>query len=217
MAQYAKYNSLGKKDDELKSPPVLIIQNAEHKQKILNDNTIVCIDIWADWCSPCKIIAPRYAELAQKYARRGIKLVKEDHNLGLSNDIQGLPTFKFYVKNQFVDSITGADLDQVEETLRNIEKMMVDPTPIPGTFPNPNHPTPNHQNSNPNHQNSNHQNYNHPNPNHQNSNHQNPLPGEYNQNPNNKGNSFKKRYTQNQHPYNFNPNTENNQPRKTQW
>jgi len=100
MAQYAKYNSLGKKEDE-KYPPVIAIQNSEHKQQLINESNVLVVDCYADWCSPCKAIAPRYAELAQKYKRQGVTLVKEDHELGLSSDITGLPTFKFYYKIKY--------------------------------------------------------------------------------------------------------------------
>jgi thioredoxin 1 len=132
---YAKYNSLGK-TDELKHI-VLEVKTSEHKKKVLRENHIVCINISGSWCNPCQMIAPRYAEMALKYARKGCLLVKEDYDLGLTENIQGVPTFLFFKGGHFQDSVTGADIDKVDDILRELTQEEGIKNPLDTNKPNP--------------------------------------------------------------------------------
>ena len=38
--------------------------------KIINSNTLTLVDFWAQWCAPCRIIAPIIEDIAKKYAKR---------------------------------------------------------------------------------------------------------------------------------------------------
>lgn len=119
MALYAKYSTLGNK--ETPSTECLSLQSADHKNKIIKSNTVVCIDIYADWCSPCKRIAPDYAKMAAHYNNPGrCTMVKEDLDLKLSDNIKQVPTFHFYKKGVFVHSISGADLTKVDEVMKQL-------------------------------------------------------------------------------------------------
>ena len=118
MAQYAKYSNLGKKDD---SVPCQEIQNKEHKKKLIETNKVVCIDIHASWCGPCKEIAPDYNKMAKTFGSNGnCILVKEDLDLKITPDIKQVPTFHFYKKGVFVHSVSGADLKNVESVLKEL-------------------------------------------------------------------------------------------------
>lgn len=117
MAQYAKYSSLGEKHTP-KGKPFMAIQNISHKKKLIGENKVVCIKIGAEWCGPCKHIAPDYSKMAQNYCKYGTcMLVDEDYDLKLSDNVAAIPAFHFYKNGSFVHSITGADLKQVEKIL----------------------------------------------------------------------------------------------------
>ncbi len=126
--QYAKYNSLGPKQVP-KMPECMDIQDLGHRKKVITDNTVVCIDLYAKWCEPCKVISPKFAELAQKYNNPGKCLfVKEDVELELTRDcsINGIPAFIFYKNGSIVRNdntplvIVGGDLDKVEMVLKKL-------------------------------------------------------------------------------------------------
>lgn len=116
---YKNYDELGTQPQRnIDHYSITEISNSKHKQDILTNNRIVCIDIYADWCGPCKQIAPDYAMMAKNYNKPGYcQLVKEDFNKHLSENIHGVPTFRIFVDGQQVDEVVGADLEEVEKKL----------------------------------------------------------------------------------------------------
>ena len=126
MSLYAKYSDLGDKTPKVDQAQLDAVcptlRSAEEKNKIISTNRVVVIDIYADWCGPCKAIAPQFAEMARKYSRPGVcALVKENVDQKLSQNIRGVPTFLFFKEGQYVDSITGADLTGDE----GVEKKLI--------------------------------------------------------------------------------------------
>lgn len=115
MSLYAKYSDLGDKtpkmDQNMMDALVQSITTREQKQSLIGGNRVCVIDVHADWCGPCKQIAPMYVELAKKYSRPGVcVLAKENIELELSQNIRGVPTFLFFKDGQYVDVVTGADM-----------------------------------------------------------------------------------------------------------
>jgi thioredoxin 1 len=124
--QYASYKSLAPKEEKPEYKCVEI-QDLHHKKNILSTNKIVCIDLFADWCNPCKIVSPKFAELANQYNNPGhCMLVKENVDLGLTTDynITSIPAFIFYKQGQLLRnqdsspvSVVGGDLAIVKKIL----------------------------------------------------------------------------------------------------
>jgi thioredoxin 1 len=77
----------------------------------LKQNTRVVVDCYADWCAPCKMIAPFIEGLAEEYAGR-VTFVKldVDHNpqTAMQYRIQGIPTLLFFKDGKHVDTQVGA-------------------------------------------------------------------------------------------------------------
>lgn len=124
MSNYKKFHALG--DDpsvhqKITSESVGHIESRAHKEKLIRENEVVLVDIYGDWCGPCKMIEPRFNEMAQKYSRPGICiLIKEDVDANITEGIKGVPMFQFYHQGKYHSHIMGADIDKVEATLMGL-------------------------------------------------------------------------------------------------
>lgn len=85
---------------------------------LLNNDKPVVIKYYADWCGPCKNVAPKYVDLANGY---GDEVIFAQCNVDLEIDpeIQGVPTFKIFNKNT-VQKVTGPNISRVKELLKSI-------------------------------------------------------------------------------------------------
>jgi len=88
-----------------------------------SDYEVIIIDIYADWCNPCKYLAPKIEELARQYSNMNILFCKLNTETSLKPQIKGLPTIEFWVgksKKTLFHSVLGADYNEVVQTLKKI-------------------------------------------------------------------------------------------------
>ncbi len=116
MANYKRYNQLNEK--KFNEFEVMNVQNIDHRVQILRENGIVCIDVWAEWCQPCKDALPAYTELAKKYTGNCV-LIKEELNPNLAKEygLTQVPAFLVFIKGQLYKKINGFDQEEIEATL----------------------------------------------------------------------------------------------------
>jgi thioredoxin 1 len=122
---YKSYDQLGAQPEPNRDIlDVLEVANGQHKRHIIANHNVVCVDIYADWCGPCKQTAPEYSRVAATYSKPGVCAVVK-YNLDKVDpsergNIHGIPVFQFFVNGKQVDEIVGADIPRVEETLKNL-------------------------------------------------------------------------------------------------
>ncbi|XP_042000842.1 thioredoxin F-type, chloroplastic-like [Salvia splendens] len=90
--------------------------------KAAGDKTVV-VDMYTQWCGPCKIIAPRYQELSEKYNDvLFLKLDCNDENKPLAKElgIKVVPTFKILKDSKIVKEVTGAKIDNLIHAIDSV-------------------------------------------------------------------------------------------------
>lgn len=83
---------------------------------------ITVIDFYANWCAPCKRIAPAFERLAETFPKITFFKVNVDESPDLTAefDINAMPTFLFFVNDKIVQTVEGADLNRVITILENL-------------------------------------------------------------------------------------------------
>lgn len=122
MSQYRSYKNLGNDMDQSSqnSYKCEVMTSHEQKQRILSSKKIVVVDIYGDWCQPCKVISPLFEKMAEEYNTKypeHVYLCKEDVDENLSPNCTGVPMFAFFVNGTNVKNIIGGDMKQVRESL----------------------------------------------------------------------------------------------------
>jgi thioredoxin 1 len=86
------------------------LDESSFPSEVLLSDTPVAVDFFAEWCGPCKALAPVLEKFSEGYAGR-VKIAKVDvdHNPGLAQrfQIRGVPTMIFFKGGKVVDQVVG--------------------------------------------------------------------------------------------------------------
>jgi thioredoxin 1 len=92
------------------SPSILGLTQENFASEVIQSPTPVLVDFWAEWCGPCKMIAPILDELADEYEGK-VKIVKvnidEQQGIAAEYGIRAIPTLLLFDKGQVADQIVG--------------------------------------------------------------------------------------------------------------
>ncbi|XP_010938037.1 thioredoxin H4-2 [Elaeis guineensis] len=83
------------------------------------DGKLVVANFSASWCGPCRMMAPVYAELSEKYPSLMFLAIDVDELMDFSSswDIRATPTFFFLKDGQQLDKLVGANKPELENKL----------------------------------------------------------------------------------------------------
>lgn len=87
------------------------VTDANFDQVVLQSDKPVMIDLWAEWCGPCRVIAPFVREIAEEYQGKivvGKMDVDENTQIPAKYGVRNIPTILFFKNGQLVDKQVGA-------------------------------------------------------------------------------------------------------------
>jgi thioredoxin 1 len=93
------------------SEKIIHITDDTFEQEVLQSQTPVLVDYWAEWCGPCKMIAPALDQIASEYAGR-LKVAKlnidENQSTPPKYGIRGIPTLMLFKNGNLEATKVGA-------------------------------------------------------------------------------------------------------------
>lgn len=87
------------------------LTDSNFQNEVLNSEIPVLVDFWAEWCGPCRIIAPVVEELSNEYEGK-VKIgkldVDDNQQTAIQYGVRSIPTLLLFKDGQLKDTIIGA-------------------------------------------------------------------------------------------------------------
>ncbi len=102
------------------SENVVYLSDGDFDEKVLNSDKPVLVDFFANWCGPCKMIAPYLDELADEYKDKVTvaKLdVDQNGQSAMKYGVRGIPTLILFENGEQKEVIVGADPNKIKEAV----------------------------------------------------------------------------------------------------
>jgi thioredoxin 1 len=99
----------GSSEDNWPTAPVILTE--ENFEEIVNKYSMIVVDCWAPWCSPCQMVGPVVKELAKDYQGKivfGKLNTDENQGLTMKFNIMSIPTFLIFKNGDLIDRPVGA-------------------------------------------------------------------------------------------------------------
>ncbi len=94
----------------MENSAAVTINEANFDSEVTKSAQPVVVDFWAEWCGPCKMIAPLLDEIAREKAgtvKVGKVNVDQNQSLSVRYNIRAIPTLLFFKGGELRDQITG--------------------------------------------------------------------------------------------------------------
>jgi thioredoxin 1 len=89
--------------------------DANFKAEVLDSNQVTVIDLWAEWCGPCRLMGPIVDELATEYDGKvlvGKLNVDDNPEVPVNYNVRGIPTFLIFKNGELKEKVVGTQTKQ---------------------------------------------------------------------------------------------------------
>lgn len=89
---------------------IILLSEQNWENEITNSEIPGVVDFWAEWCAPCRMMAPILEEIAREYQGKikvGKLNVDENSTIAGQYHIMGIPTLLFFRSGKLVDKVVG--------------------------------------------------------------------------------------------------------------
>lgn len=107
------------------SANLLTLTETNFENEVLRSSVPVLVDFWAEWCGPCKMIAPILDEIAQEYDGRlkvGKVNIDDQQGLATQHGIRAIPTLLVFKNGEVADQIVG--LKSKRDLKANLDRLV---------------------------------------------------------------------------------------------
>lgn len=107
-------------------PNIVTLTEANFSEEVIQSVTPVLVDFWAEWCGPCKMIAPILDEIASEYdgkVKIGKVNIDDQQSLATQHGIRAIPTLLLFKDGEVAEQIVG--LRSKRDLKANLDKVVV--------------------------------------------------------------------------------------------
>ena len=94
----------------MSSPKIVTLTQENFAAEVLQSTSPVLVDFWAEWCGPCKMIAPVLDELAEEYTGKvkiGKVNIDQHQTIAAEYGVRAIPTLLLFSKGQVTEQMVG--------------------------------------------------------------------------------------------------------------
>ena len=109
------------------APSIELLITEEDLDVVLEEagDKLVIVDFYAEWCGPCKQLAPKMEALAAKAAGKVLFYkvdVDQSRELAAAKEVSSMPTMQLYRNGEMVNKIVGADINALTQEVSKFTK-----------------------------------------------------------------------------------------------
>lgn len=104
-------------------PNLFLVSDQDFEQRVIQSTLPVIVDFTADWCPPCRVLAPLYAQLSSTYeGKLSFAKMDTDENMLVPArlGIQGLPTLVLFSGGNAVGRIVGPHPGRLQQSIERL-------------------------------------------------------------------------------------------------
>ena len=90
----------------------MVVTDDSFQAEVEGYKGLTVVDFWAEWCGPCRMIAPVLEQLGAEYEAKGFRVAKLDVDANqvtaMKYNVRSIPTLLFFKDGRHVDTVVGA-------------------------------------------------------------------------------------------------------------
>ena len=104
-------------------PNLFLVRDQDFEQRVLHSTIPVIVEFTADWCPPCRVLAPLFAQLSETYKEK-LRFAKMDTDENVlvpaQLGIQGVPTLILFAGGRPIGRVVGPHPGRLQQSIEGL-------------------------------------------------------------------------------------------------